>query len=274
MRATPETGAARQRSGRVTWPRVLSSEWGKLWTLRSTAVVYGAAASLMLAFGLAAVAVSGMDTGSGAPPPELFADPTHLTLSGVALAQLPVALAGVLFVTGEFATGHIRSTLLAVPRRIPVLTAKAVVLFSATVAVTVPVAALCFFAARPMLEEALGFAWPVDGHVVRALFGAGLYLGAIGVMGLGVGALVRSTAVGITVMVGVLYLVPMLSALLPSGWDEKASVFMPTTLGSKIMEFPLPDSPITPANGFMLFCCYVALVFLPAIASFKRGDVN
>jgi len=56
------------------------------------------------------------------------------------------------------------------------------------------------------------------GHagVVRSLLGAGLYLALVGVLGVALGALLRSVAGGIAVLVGALMLVPGLVSLLPS----------------------------------------------------------
>src|SRR5947209_8690815 len=103
--------------------RVLWSEWLKFWTLRSTVGVLVAAIVGMVVIGLI-VAVNTRHLTSHVQPEDLV---PSATLQGYYLGQLLVGALGVLFVTGEYSTGMIRSTMSAVPRRLPVLWAKLVV---------------------------------------------------------------------------------------------------------------------------------------------------
>ena len=124
-------------------------------------------------------------------------NPLELTLAGVQIAQLAVGVLGVLVITGEYATGMIRASMAAAPRRLPVLWAKLIVYGATVLTLMVPSAFIAFFIGHAILQphhQAVAF----GAHgVVRALVGAGLYLTVVGLFGLSLGAIVRNTAGGI-----------------------------------------------------------------------------
>ena len=118
---------------------------------------------------------------------------------GLALgfAQIPLCVLGVLVITSEYATGMISSSVLAVPRRTPMLAAKAVVFTAVALAAGEILAFVSFLSAQAIighhLPESLG-----DTSTLRAVFGVGLYLAVLGLMSLAIGAMVRHTAAAIT----------------------------------------------------------------------------
>ncbi|HEY5114087.1 MAG TPA: ABC transporter permease, partial [Nakamurella sp.] len=181
----------------VTQRRVVRSEWIKLRSVRSWTVMALAAAVLMIAFGaLAASVASGAVTQTGPRPgggPFASTDPTAISLAGVTLAQLIVGVLGVLFISNEYANGMIRSTFAAVPRRLPVLWAKALVLFGVLAGLMVVATLASFLVGQAILGDGKNTTLAADG-VLRAVLGAGLYLTGIGVLGIAVGALMRNTA--------------------------------------------------------------------------------
>src|SRR5229473_3532244 len=116
--------AAGQQTLRVTQPRVLLSEWTKFGSLRST--VYTLLAAVVLSIGIGALfsAVSASQYHTFSPADKASFDPVSTSLSGMMFAQLAIGVLGVLLISGEYSTGMIRSSLTAVPRRLPVLWAK------------------------------------------------------------------------------------------------------------------------------------------------------
>ncbi|CAI7977710.1 ABC transporter transmembrane protein [Frankia sp. Hr75.2] len=116
---------------RVTWPRVVASEWTKLRSLPSTLWSLLAAVALVVGFGVVYSMVRVARPPVGAADLAGF-DPTSVSLAGVQLAQLAIGVLGALMITGEYGTGSIRATFAAVPRRTPVLWAKAVAVAVAT----------------------------------------------------------------------------------------------------------------------------------------------
>jgi len=134
-------------------------------------------------------------------------DATRLALSGVYLGQAPVAVLGVLTVSGEYSTGLIRTTLAAMPGRPIVLAAKALVVAVAVAAVASPALLVSVLVAK-RIGLSLG-----DGHVWRATAGSVGYLVLIAILSVGVATVVRDSAAAIGTVLGLLYLPPILASL-------------------------------------------------------------
>ena len=231
---------------RVTQARVIRSEWTKLRTLPSTAW------SL-----LAAVASF---------------DPTAVSLTGVQLAELAVGILGVLLVAGEYATGTIRATFAAVPRRLPVLWAKAVVVGLATVVLCLPAALAAFLVGQSILSgEGLDIALS-DPGVTRAVLGSALYLSAVGLLGLGLGGLLRSTAAAVAGLFGVLFGPQLLTGLLPAAWSDRIYPYLPVPAGVAVTTVQPDPASLAPWSGFALFCLYVAVLLALAAWRLRRRD--
>ena len=127
--------------------------------------------------------------------------PLEVNLAGVQIAQLALGVLGVLVITGEYSTGMIRATMTAVPKRLPVLWAKAIVYgASSALALTIPSTLIAFVVGQSILaRHHIDIAFTHPG-VARAVLGAALYLTVIGLFGLGIGAIVRNTAGGIATL--------------------------------------------------------------------------
>src|SRR5262249_50900907 len=132
-------------------------------------------------------------------------DPAGVSLSGVQLAQIAVGVLGVLLITSEYATGLIRTTLAAVPRRLPVLWGKAALVTAATLAASLPAAFVAFVAGQSILARAHLSVPLSDPGVVRVVIGSALYLAVAALIGLGLGALLRSTAGAVAGPLGLLF---------------------------------------------------------------------
>ena len=230
---TPET----PRTPRVTYPRVLRSEWIKLVSLRSAVITLLAAAGVIIGVGLLA---AGMSSGTLSAPadggPPTAADPTGITLTGTNLAQLIIGALGVMLVTSEYTSGLIRLTLAAVPTRLPVLWAKVVVLAVASFVLLAAVVVITFLGAQAMLDAGGSpTASLTDPGVTRALIGAAAYMTGIGVLGLALGTLIRATAPAISILFGGVFLLPaLISILLPSSWSE-VTKYLPSNAGASVM---------------------------------------
>ena len=192
----------------------LYAEWTKLRTLTSTGWLLSAAA--VLTVGLSAAVVGATGYTSGGP----YQDLPKLALTGIDLGQSVIAVLAVLAVSNEYSTGMMRTTLAAVPRRLVVLAAKAVNLVGLTVVAGIVAVGACLFAARLILPGR-GFTaahgYPVlalaHGPIVRAAVGSVLYLVLIALFSLGVATAVRDSATAIGLVLGLLYLFPLLAQL-------------------------------------------------------------
>ena len=154
------------------------------------------------------------------------------TLFGVYFGQLVVAVLGVLVISGEYSTGMIRSTLTAVPKRLPALWAKAVVLFTATFIVGLVSTFGAILVAMPILAGKGITASLTDSHVfLPALYGA-LYLALLSIFALGIGAMLRNSAGGIAAVLGILLLLSTLWSLIPGDWARDAMPYLFSNAGS------------------------------------------
>jgi ABC-type transport system involved in multi-copper enzyme maturation permease subunit len=179
---------------------------------------------------------------------------------------------GVLVTAGEYSTGMIRSTLAAVPRRLPVLWSKSAV-FGVVALVVASVGALVAFLIGSAIVSGTPAALTIsDSGVVRSLLGAGLYLGMVGVIGTALGALLRSVAGGISVLVGALMLVPGLISLLPSSWRDSVSPYLPSNAGESMFTLHPAGSALSPTAGLLVFLGWTVLALAGAAWRLARTD--
>ncbi|MFH9292647.1 ABC transporter permease [Streptomyces sp. NPDC017520] len=186
----------------------VASEWTKIRSVRATLWTLGVMVALMLTVGpgtaLLLLAGDGGSSGSGVPNEPVLV----LGFFGVLLGSICVITLGVLTIGSEYSTGMIRTTLTACPSRGRVLAAKAIVFAALSFAVTTVTAAVVAGLQTLILDgpAASGGEWAL------ATVGVGLYLAALGLLSLGVGAIVRHSAGAITIMIGVV-LAPLVLAL-------------------------------------------------------------
>ncbi|WP_405585488.1 ABC transporter permease [Streptomyces sp. NBC_01190] len=258
--------------GRVTQARVLYSEWIKLRTLRSTFYTLIAAVVALVGFGALFCAVTAnrwphMHAGERA-----HFDPALTSLRGYFLAQLAIGVLGVLVVTGEYATGMIRATMSAVPRRLPVLWAKAA-LYSAVTWVLMTAGALIAF----LVGQALLSSQHIDTTLsppgaTRMVLGVGLYLTVVGLLGVAIGALIRNTAGGIATVFGLLLVLPALAEALPQSWNNAIGPYLPSNAGQALISLHREAHTLAPWTGFGVFCLYALAALAGAAALLKRRD--
>lgn len=258
-------------TGRVTQTRILVSEWTKLRSVRSTRW------SLFIAFAftvgiaaLAAAVVSHRWPQASARDRADF-NPLDPTFAGVQLAQLAIGVLGVLVISGEYSTGMIRASMTAAPRRLPVLWGKAIVYGLTTLALMVPATFIAFFVGQAIFSGRGIEAHIGDSGVLRAVFGAALYLTAVGLFGLGLGAIVRNTAGGIALFAGIMFVLPPLMNVLPASWNNAASPYLPLQAGERVLQ--IGEGTLGPWQGFGVLCGYALASLAIAAALLKKRDV-
>jgi ABC-2 type transport system permease protein len=268
----PTTPTAPRSAGRpqtgVTFPRVMNSEWIKFRTLRSSWIMLLAATIVMIGIDV----LIGYNIGKhfeGLAPED--AAPSG-ALQGLFAGQLLIGVLGVLFVTGEYSTGMIRSTLAAVPRRLPVLGAKAAVFGSVAFASMLLATVVGFLGAQGFLSHyGHGSSWS-DPTVLRVVFGTALYLTLIGLLGSAIGWILRSTPGGISTLVGLLLVVPVLLEVLPGTWAKDAAKFLPGEAGSSFYSSVHAADTLTPATGLLVLVLWVVVAMGLAGVLLKRRD--
>jgi ABC-2 type transport system permease protein len=248
----------------VTQARVVRSEWIKFWSLRSTGVTLAVAVTLLVGIGLLA---SSMMSSDG---PNEFG-PIDASLAGTTFAQLAFGTLGVLFMASEYSTGMIRSSLAAVPQRLPVLWGKIAVFAAVVFVIGLVASAIAFTGGQALIGD--GAASWSDPGVARAVIGSAVVLAGSGVLGLGLGALLRSTPAAISTLFGVMFLLSgVAQLLLPASWRDDVVQFLPANASSAFTSVTQGSGALGPWAGLAVFAAYVAAVVAAAAWRLRRYD--
>jgi hypothetical protein len=275
-RSAPVAGIGTARPGlpgmRVTQQRVILSEWTKFHSLRSTKVVLFVAA--VVTVGMAAIigAVVAAQWDGLDPISRAKFRPATDPLQGVALSQLAIGVLGVLVITGEYATGMIRSSLTVVPRRLPMLWGKLTVFAAVVGGVCVASTLVAFYTGQALLarkELNVGLTSP---DALRGVLGAAVYLVIIGVIGLGFGTLLRNTAAAISSLVALLFVVPIVLNLLPRSVSHYVAPYLPDSAGATFWAHSDSWHVSSPAAAFLVLCAWAAGLTAAATWRLLRDD--
>jgi ABC-2 type transport system permease protein len=226
--------------------RKLRSVRSSLWTL-SFAVVANVVLAMLAAFFLPSHL---------SPHQKATLDSVRVSLAGLHLSQIAFGVLGVLAITSEYTTGMIRATLSAVPRRRLVLAAKAIVLGGVALIVGTAACLAAYFVFQVSLSSddlrtSIG-----DPGVFRAVVGGGLYLTVLGLLGLGLGAVIRSSAGAIAALFGLLFVPTILAGILPQAWQNRIAPYLPMNAGDAIYSLHHDASSLGAWSGFGIFCLY------------------
>jgi ABC-2 type transport system permease protein len=271
--AVGEPAVRPSRVGRVTQANVLRSEWTKLWTLRSTRWSLAAAVIAMVLLAIL-VAVVQMNRWSHLSLHDRTTyDSIDNGVGGYHLAQLAIGVLGVMIISGEYSTGMIRSSFMAVPRRLPVLWAKIGVFSVVTFVLMLASTFVAFFAVQAIVaqhhvQHSIG-----DPTALRAVIGTALFLTVLGVLAIGIGAFIRNTAGGIAFFVFLLFVLPGITHILPSSVAESIEPYLPLNAGFAVATSRFDPGPhLSPWGGFALFCGYAAIAVIIAAIGLVRRD--
>ena len=261
---------------RTTGLRVLRSEWIKTRSLRSTWITVAAVGLVIVGFGvLAAMAAGGEINGPNGGGPRFAGrgGPLTTVLAGANVAVLLIAVFGSVVGAREFASGMIRTTFAAVPRRLPVLWGKLLTFVAVVLPVVLAGLIAVFFAGMAVLDRAgaATLSWSDDG-VTRALFGQAYYILGLGLIGLALGVLLRGTAAAIGTTIGaVLFLPALATALLPSDWSAVLK-YLPSNAGNAFTALTATGDVLTAWQGFAVFTGWVVLAVVGAAVVLVRRD--
>jgi hypothetical protein len=249
---------------------VLRSEFCKLRSVRSTfwalaaAVVFNVAVAVLLAAFL---------PGRLSAHEKAALDSVRVSLGGLHLSQVAIGPLGVLAVTSECSSGMIRATLAAVPQRRLMLAAKTLVLAAAALitGIGASFAAYLIFQAFLPAGDALRTSLTGPG-VLRAVTGAGLYLAVLGLLGFGLGAVIRSSAGAVAALFGLLFVPTLLVALLPQSWQDTIGPYLPMNAGDAIYTVRHQAHTLQPWAGFGVFCLYAAAALVAGFILISHRD--
>lgn len=273
--AGPQATAAGLAAGRPGFGHLLLAEWTKIRTVRST--VWSLGLLIVLTLGFTALftwlTVLQWDKSDPSQRAQIAADPVSTILgSGLEFGQLTICVLGVLVITSEYSTGVIRASLLAVPRRIPMLAAKVVVFAALVFVIGECVTFPSFFIGAAILHShapvSLG-----DPGVARAVFGGGLYLTMLGLFALAIGAIIRHTAGAITGVIAFVLVLAPLTQLIPGSIGKHIHAYLPSEAGQLIGHAHQQSGELlTPWQGFGVFALWTAVLLAAAAYLLQRRD--
>jgi hypothetical protein len=258
---------------RVRFQATAHSEWIKFRSLRSGPAALSATAVVVL---LGAWLVSsGYRSGWAqmSPGDKASFDPVYTGLRGIELAQLFVGALGVMMVTGEYTSGLIRGTFIATPQRVQVLTMKALIFTSVVWAWCTAVSFAAFLISGSFLTSPVPHVVLGDPGVPTAVFGGGLYLAFVGLLGLFIGVLVRRTPAALAALFGILLVVPVAAGMVPGTIGARVAEVMPGAAGEQIWKLRHDGQyEMGPWVGFGLLVAYVAVTAAAALILVRRRD--
>ena len=243
---------------------LFAAEWTKIRSVRST--IWSLLAFVVVAIGFSALVmtvISNTWNNPGSDPNHvaLVTDPTAVLFgAGFGLGQLAMCVLGVIVISSEYSTGAIRSSLLAVPRRIPMLAAKAVVFALLDLLVSAVTVFAVFFITTAILRSHVSITLSQPG-ILRACIGGILYLTVLGLFSLAIGGLIRHTAGAIATVIAMVLVVPPLISLIPGTIANHIHGYLPTVAGQLIgQSSQQPADVLSPWQGFGVFCLWAAVL--------------
>jgi ABC-2 type transport system permease protein len=283
--AGPDVSPALSGNGTSTGPgpsflRVLNSEFIKFRTLLSTLILLGSTIVVIVGVGaLAAWGIGQALQASGANPQRAAAMAAQGDIAasapsaGISFAQLILGSLAVLIISSEFTTGMARSTFTAVPKRIPALLAKLLVVVVSAFLVTALSLWLAGLVAVPIFDQ-YGHTLDISsGHYIRTLLINSAYVAAVAAIGMALGALIRNSAGGIMSLVGIFFVLPIALQIIQGDFVKELRKFIPdNTLAPMTAAEHLPDTLDAWQAGLVL-CAWVVIPVLLAAVLLKKRDV-
>ena len=269
-------------SGRAGFGWTLRSELTKIRSTRSTywtllmllavSVGIGAAISTVVAGGWSQPPPPPVP-GAPPPPPDVY-EAAQVSLAGMlVLGQLVIVVLGALVLSAEYSTGMIRTSLIAMPRRIVIYLAKAVAFAAVALVVSLATAFTAFYLGQALLARSHHSATLAGPGVLRAVIGSALYLTLCGLFAFAVAAIIRNTAGTITAMIGLLFVLPVLVNVLPHGWQDDLVRWLPSSAARAISATAGQDSHLfSPWGQFAVFAVFTAVLLVVGGILFRKRE--
>jgi ABC-2 type transport system permease protein len=256
---------------KVTQARVIASEWTKFRSLRSTLITLLVSVIFTVGLGTLISAITASHWSQASPSDRAGFNAVVTSLNGVNISQLAVGVLGVLLISGEYATGMIRASLTAVPKRLPVLWAKLSVFTGVVGLVSLASTFGAFFLGQAMLSSHHLGVTIGSTNAVRMVAGAGLYLLLVGLIGMALGALLRNTAAGISALVALFFVIPPILDLLPKSWSNDIAPYLPSNAGESFWGHP-DGTHLSALVGLMVLLAWTAAAIAAAALRLRTQD--
>ena len=246
------------------------SEWIKFRSVRSGPFALVGAA-LIVVVGAWLLGANSRGSAAASPASKAAFDPVFTVLQGIELAQLFIGALGVVTVTGEYASGLIRGTFVATPQRGQVLAMKALVFTVVVWACCTAMSFAAFFLGQGVLSPAkhVGIG---DPGAATAVFGAGLYLTLVGLLGMFLGVLVRRAPAALAALFGLLAVLPIVFIEIPGKITKNLGEYLPDAGEQAFQLVHSGAYALGPWQGLGVLAAYVAVAAAAAFALVLRRD--
>jgi len=251
---------------------IVRSEWIKFRTVRSTLV--GVSITFVLTLGLGALVTSLVRAhwNSTNLANQLTFDPVGASLVGVIFAQFAVGVIGSLFITSEYTSGSMRTTLTSVPRRLELAFGKLIVLAASMFAIGEVAAFAAFLMGQAIFSGVVPTASLATGSVLRSVVLAGVYLTLLAAFAYSLGLILRQSAACISVFVSLLLVLPLILVFLPQSWQNDARRYLPAELGRAMTSTTTPPNDFGWVSALIILAAYVVVIFVVGTSMFIRRD--
>ena len=268
----PADGRKALPHGHYRFSGLLRSEWTKLRTVRST--MWTLAITVVLGIGLSALltAITRDHWAAMSLSDRASFDATQTSLVGLIFGQFTIGVLGVLILSAEYGTGTIRATFAAAPRRPGVLAAKALVFGTVSLLVAEAVAFAAYLLGQALLTSPATHTTLASPAALRAVVASGLYLCVLGLLALGLAAIIRHTAGAITAFAGILLVLPLIIGALPNSVANAVNRFLPAQIGQSLVSLHSAPHAFSPWYGFLLLCGYAAIALMTGGILLVRRD--
>jgi hypothetical protein len=278
---TPRT-AATAVEPRARFRDLLAAEWIKLWSLRSTSLVLG----------LGALVIIGINANSArsnvnmiASRPAGFHNPlfdpmnSAFVTNAYQILMIIAASVGAITVFGEYTSGLVRTTFAAVPARRPVVAAKVAVVTAVMFVLGAVVSATSFGVTQAILHtQHLGLSISAPG-ALRAVVASALLAPVCALVGMGIGALIRHATGTIVATIGVLLLLPSLFQGETYRWVKEIGNAMPYAAWDALVQNPAamqlnPSKyPVSITEAWIVFGAWSLAAAMVAVTAVHRRDL-
>ena len=248
--------------------RVVAAEWTKLRSVRST--LWTLASTVLVSIGLPALISLAVINSPKAPGSDF--DAAGFSMVGLFLAQLIVGSLGVLVVCGEYSTGTIRASLSAIPQRLMLMVGKTLTFALVLLVMALVTCLAAFFLTQAILNtKSYGVTLSHHGSL-QVVVGGALYLVAVGLLGVGLGFVMRHTAAAISTVFGLLFVLPIVANFLPQSWQDHVVKYLPGQAGQAVFATTPQPHTMAPWTGLTLFFGYALLSLVIGGVMLRRRD--
>jgi ABC-2 type transport system permease protein len=259
-------------SSEMSLGSIIRSEWIKFRTVRSS--IMGVVVTFVLTLGLGALVTSLVRAhwSTTSNLDKVTFDPVQTSLIGFVFAQFAVGVIGTLFITSEYTSGSIRTTLASVPNRLELIAAKFIVLIASVFVVGEVAAFATFFMGQAIFSGVVPTASLSNGNVLRAVVLAGVALTLLAALGFTLGLFLRQSAASISVFVSLLLIVPLILIALPQSWRNDITRFLPGELNHAMTSASPVSNDFSAWSAVLVFLIYIIVLLVASTTLFQRRD--